>query len=171
MTDSTPASAPPAADAAGVVFNFDKLYIKDMSIEVPNAPHIFLEVEAPVMETSLGIGVNNFADGLYEVTVTATVTTKSNDKVVFLVEVAQAGIFELRNFPPEQLDPVIGIHCVSQVYPYLRANVADVVTRAGFAALHLPLMNFEAFYAQRMEQLREQQAKGDSAEASSPVLQ
>ena len=171
MTDATPAAAAPAAGPANAVFNFDKLYIKDMSIEVPNAPQIFLETEAPSLETSLNINAANFAEGMYEVTVTATVTTRINDKVVFLVEIAQAGIFEIRNIPAEQLDPIIGIHCAAQVYPYLRANVADVITRAGFPALHLPLVNFEALYAQRLEQLREQQEKAAGGAAAKPVLQ
>ena len=167
MTDSTPAGATPASAPASapadnnLVFNFEKVYIKDMSIEVPHAPQIFLESAAPTMETSLNINAANFADGMYEVTVTATVTTRTNDKVMFLVEVAQAGIFEMRNFSPEQLENSLGIYCAAQVYPYLRSTVADVITRAGFPVLHLPTVNFEVFYAQRMEQLRAAQAKGE----------
>ena len=145
-------NAPSAVDETQPVLSYEKIYIKDMSIEVPHAPSIFLEQDAPQLETQLNVDASNFAEGLYEVVVTATVSTKIADKIVFLVEVGQAGIFQIRNFPAEQLDPLIGIHCASVLYPYLRANVADLITRAGFPALHLPNVNFEAFYQQRLEQ-------------------
>ena len=157
-------NAAPQADApATPVFNLEKVYVKDMSIEIPNAPGIFAEQEVPALETTLNINADQFREGYVEVVVTATATTKLKDKVVFLVEVAQAGIFEMRNIPPEQVDPIVGIHCASIVFPYLRANVADMVTRAGFPALHLPNINFEAFYAQRLEQLHENEANGQAA--------
>ena len=157
-------SSQAAADAAAQpVFNVEKVYVKDMSIEVPNAPAIFAEAEVPQLETSLNINAEQFLEGYFEVVVTATATTKVKDKVVFLVEVAQGGIFEIRNVPADQIDPLVGIHCASIVYPYLRANVADMVTRAGFPALHLPNVNFEAFYAQRMEQLRQNEANAAPA--------
>lgn len=154
-------AAPDAA--AQPVFNVEKVYVKDMSIEVPNAPGVFAETEVPQLETSLNINADQFLEGYFEVVVTATATTKVKDKVVFLVEVAQGGIFEIRNIPAEQIDPLVGIHCASIVYPYLRANVADMVTRAGFPALHLPNVNFEAFYAQRLEQLRQNEANAAPA--------
>ena len=145
------------------VFNLEKIYVKDMSIEIPNAPGIFAEQETPALETTLNINADQFQEGYVEVVVTATATTKAKDKVVFLVEVAQAGIFQMRNIPAEQMDPIVGIHCASIVFPYLRANVADMVTRAGFPALHLPNINFEAFYAQRLEQLRQNAEAGQVA--------
>lgn len=155
MADQTP-----AADPNQPILNYEKIYVKDMSIEVPHAPQIFLEQDAPALETQLNVEANNFADGFYEVVVTATVTTKIKDKVVFLVELGQGGIFQIRNFPADQIDPLIGIHCAAVLYPYLRANVADLITRAGFPALHLPNVNFEAFYTQRLEQ---QGAGGEAA--------
>ena len=145
------------------VFNLEKIYVKDMSIEIPNAPGIFAEQETPALETTLNINADQFQEGYVEVVVTATATTKAKDKVVFLVEVAQAGIFQMRNIPADQMDPIVGIHCASIVFPYLRANVADMVTRAGFPALHLPNINFEAFYAQRLEQLRQNAEAGQAA--------
>ena len=145
-------AAPSAVDETQPVLTYEKIYVKDMSIEIPHAPSIFLEQDTPQLETQLNVDASGFAEGLYEVVVTATVTTKIADKVVFLVEVGQAGIFQIRNFPADQLDPLIGIHCASVLYPYLRANVADLITRAGFPALHLPNVNFEAFYQQRLEQ-------------------
>lgn len=162
--NSADTSGQAVADAAAQpIFNVEKVYVKDMSIEVPNAPAIFAEAEVPQLETSLNINADQFLEGYFEVVVTATATTKVKDKVVFLVEVAQGGIFEIRNIPAEQIDPLVGIHCASIVYPYLRANVADMVTRAGFPALHLPNVNFEAFYAQRLEQLRQNEANAASA--------
>ncbi len=164
MADQTPpANGAPAPDAASVVFNFEKIYVKDMSIEIPHAPGIFLETEPPALETQINIDANNFSEGMYEVVVTATVTTKVKEQVAFLVELRQAGIFEIRNFPADQVDPLLGIHCAGVLFPYLRANVADIVTRAGFPALHLPNVNFEAFYAQRLQQVEEARRNGQSA--------
>lgn len=165
MADSeTPANGAEGAQAgAGVVFNFEKIYVKDMSIEIPHAPAIFLETEPPALETQINIDANNFSDGMYEVVVTATVTTRLKERVMFLVELRQAGIFEVRNFPQDQIDPLLGIHCAGLLFPYLRANVADIITRAGFPALHLPNVNFEAFYAQRMQQMEEARRAGQDA--------
>lgn len=151
MADQNSA-APSAVDETQPVLSYEKIYVKDMSIEVPHAPGIFLEQDTPELETQLNVNATNFAEGLYEVVVTATVSTKVKDKVVFLVELGQAGIFQIRNFPADQIDPLVGIHCASVLYPYLRANMADLITRAGFPALHMPNVNFEAFYAQRLEQ-------------------
>jgi preprotein translocase subunit SecB len=157
-----------AAGATDPVFNIDKIYVKDMSIEIPHSPSIFLETDPPVLETQINIDANNFSEGMYEVVVTATVTTKVKERVMFLVEVRQAGIFEVRNFPQEQVDPLLGIHCAGTLFPYLRANVADLVTRAGFPALHLPNVNFEAFYAQRMQQLEEARRNGQTGAVNAP---
>ena len=108
---------------------------------------------------------------MYEVVVTATVTTKLKERVVFLVEIRQAGIFEIRNFPQDQIDPLLGIHCAGVLFPYLRANVADVVSRAGFPALHLPNVNFEAFYAQRLQQMEEARRNGQEAAPATMTVQ
>ncbi len=134
-------------------FNLEKIYTKDSSLEVPNAPKIFLEQEAPQLETQINVEVNNFDGNMYEVCVGATVTTKAKDKVMFLVEVKEAGIFEIRNIGPNELEPVLNIHCANIVFPYLRANVADLITRAGFPVLHLPNINFEAYYQARLQQM------------------
>jgi preprotein translocase subunit SecB len=133
------------------VFQIQRVYLKDMSLEQPNSPSIFLEQEAPAIEVSLDVGAEKLADGIYEATVTITVTAKIKDKVAFLVEGKQGGIFEARNIPLEQLDPMLGIGCPNIIYPYLRANIADVITRAGFPPIHLAEINFEMFYQQRME--------------------
>jgi preprotein translocase subunit SecB len=139
------------------VFQIQRVYLKDMSLEQPNSPQIFLEQEAPNIEVAVDVGADALADGIYESTVTITVTAKVKDKVAFLVEGKQAGIFEVRNIPDEQLDPLLGIGCPNIVYPYLRANIADIITRAGFPPVHLAEINFELFYQQRLQALAEQQ--------------
>ncbi len=144
------------ADDQTPVFQIQRIYLKDLSLEIPHAPQIFLEQTQPTVEVSLDTANEGLADGIHEVTVTVTVTTKAGDKVVFLTEVKQAGIFELRNIPAEQMELVLNIVCPNTVYPYLRANVADVIQRAGFPPIHLAEINFEVLYQQKM-----QAAQGD----------
>ena len=131
------------------VFNIQRVYLKGASLEQPNSPAILLEQEQPSVDINLGVNVENVADGVFEVTVTATVQTKIQDKTVFLVECQQAGIFEIRNVPEDQMGGVIGIACPQIIYPYLRGNVADTVTRAGFPPVHLAEINFQAMYEQQ----------------------
>ena len=133
------------------------MYLKDLSLEQPNSPAIFLEQEAPSIEVSVDVGAEPLAEGIYESTVTVTVTAKIKDKIAFLVEGKQAGIFEARNIPEEQLGPLLGIGCPNIVYPYLRSNIADAITRAGFPPIHLSEINFEVFYQQRLQAITEQQ--------------
>lgn len=142
------------------VFQIQRVYLKDLSLEQPNSPAIFLEQESPNIEVAVDVGVEALAENIYESTVTITVTAKVKDKVAFLAEGKQAGIFEAANIPPEQLDPLLGIGCPNIVYPYLRANIADVITRAGFPPVHLAEINFEAFYQQRLQALAQQQEQG-----------
>ena len=145
------------------VFQIQRVYLKDLSLEQPNSPGIFLEQEAPGIEVAVDVGSEKLADGIYESTVTVTVTAKIGEKVAFLVEGKQAGIFEARNIPEDQLDPLLGIGCPNIVYPYLRSNVADAITRAGFPPIHLSEINFEAFYAQRL------QIAADQANTAAPA--
>ena len=134
------------------VFQIQRIYLKDMSLEQPNSPQILLEQAQPQVDINLGLGAAPIADGIYEVTVTATVTTKVGDKTLFLVEAKQAGIFEIRNIPDEQLQPIIGIACPGIVYPYLRAIVSDICTRAGFPPVLLTEVNFQAMYEAQQAQ-------------------
>lgn len=127
-------------------FNIQKVYLKDASLEQPNSPAILLEEGQPQVDVNLHIEANPISEGMYEVAVSATVTTKLKDKTVFLVEAKQAGIFEIRNVPQDQLEPIIGIGCPQIVYPYLRANVSDLITRAGFPPVQLTEVNFQAMY-------------------------
>lgn len=134
------------------VFAIQRLYLKDLSLEQPNSPQIFGETEQPTIDLRIDIGVEAVADSLYEVTVTGTVTTKVGDRVAFLVEAKQAGLLEVRNVPEDQIDPLLGIGGPTIIYPYLRANIADVISRAGFPPLHLQEINFQALYEQRVAQ-------------------
>jgi preprotein translocase subunit SecB len=136
-------------DQATPVFQIQRVYLKDLSLEQPNSPQILANPEQPSVDIQLGVGMEQVADGIVEVTVTATVTTKIEDKTVFLVEAKQAGIFEVRHLPEEQMGPIIGIACPQIIYPYLRGNVADVIQRAGFPPVHLAEINFQAMYEQQ----------------------
>jgi preprotein translocase subunit SecB len=144
------------ADNNDPVFQIQRVYMKEASLEQPNSPAILLEQEQPSVDIQLGVEAQQAAEGLFEVAVTATVTTKIKDKTVFLVEVKQAGIFEIRNIPADQMQAVMGIACPQIVYPYLRGNVSDVITRAGFPPVHLAEINFQAMYEQQQAQQQAQ---------------
>ena len=148
------------ADEANPVFNIQRMYLKDLSLEQPNSPQILLEQQQPQVDIQLGVGAEQVADGIFEVTVTATVTTKIADKTLFLVEAKQAGIFEIRNVPAEQMQGIISIVCPQMIYPYLRAIVSDVCTRAGFPPILLTEVNFQAMFQAQQEQQAAQQGNG-----------
>jgi preprotein translocase subunit SecB len=131
------------------VFQIQRVYLKEASLEQPNSPAILLEQEQPAVDIQLGVEATPVAEGIFEVCVTATVQTKVKDKTVFLVEAKQAGIFEIRNLPQEQLGQIMGIACPQIVYPYLRGNVADLIQRGGFPPVHLSEINFQAMYEQQ----------------------
>jgi len=141
------------------VFQIQRVYLKDVSLEQPNSPEILLNQEQPSVEIQLGVNAAPVADGLFEVTVTATVQTQIADKTVFLVEAKQAGIFEIRNMQSDQLGGILGIACPQIVYPYLRSNVADIIQRGGFPPVHMAEINFQAMYDQ-------QQAEAAAASAA-----
>ena len=131
------------------VFQIQRVYLKETSLEQPNSPAILREQEQPVVDIQLGVEAKPLADGMYEVIVTATVHTQIKERTVFLVEARQAGIFEIRNLPEDQMGPIIGIACPQIVYPYLRGNVADLIQRAGFPPVHLSEINFQSMYEQQ----------------------
>ncbi|MBS0586526.1 protein-export chaperone SecB [Nitrosomonas sp.] len=136
------------------VFAIEKIYVKDLSLEIPNAPNIFLERDTPEINLQLGTKNQGIGEGLYEVLLTVTVTAKIKDKIMFLVEAQQAGIFRIRNIPNGEIDPVLGIGCSNILFPYLREVVSDVVTRAGFPPVILNPVNFEAIYQQNSAQTK-----------------
>ena len=147
-----------AEENSNPVFQIQRMYLKDLSLEIPHAPHIFLEQAQPTVEVAIDNGHEKLADGIYEVTITVTVTTRiDEERVVFLVEGKQAGIFEIRNIPEDQMDVVLNIVCPNTVYPYLRANIADVIQRSG--------INVDVLYQQRLAAAQQQDgaANQDSA--------
>ena len=147
-THSAGADAPPGQAS----FQIEKIYVKDLSLEVPNAPKIFMEMENPQLEIQVRNDGMQFTDELYEVTVTVTVTARAGEKTVFLAEVAQAGIFSMRGIAAEDLDPLLGIGCPTILYPYVREAISDLVTRAGFPAVTLAPVSFEQIYMERRQQ-------------------
>jgi preprotein translocase subunit SecB len=142
------------------VFNIQRMYLKDLSLEQPNSPQILLEQQQPQVDINLGVSAETIAEGVFEVCVTATVTTKVQDRTLFLIEAKQAGIFEIRNLPGDQMQAVLGIACPGMVYPYLRAIVSDVCTRAGFPPVLLTEVNFQAMFEAQQQQLAAQQGNG-----------
>ena len=133
-------------------FAIEKLYVKDLSLEVPNAPEIFLERESPEVTIQLQTVIATLSDDAYEVTLTVTVTAKVGEKTVFLVEVGQAGIFRIKNEPEENMAALLSIACPNIVFPYAREVISDAISRAGFAPVILQPVNFEAMYAERLQQ-------------------
>lgn len=133
-------------------FGIEKIYVKDLSLEIPNAPQIFTQRETPQLSVELSNATSQLDEGVFEVAITVTVTSKLEDKTVFLVEVAQAGIFQVRNIPAENLDMILGVTCPNILFPYARETVSDVVIRAGFPPVLLNPINFEALYAQQRQQ-------------------
>ena len=140
-----------AQDNTQPVFNMDKIYVKDLSLEIPNAPQIFLERENPQIEVHLHTAAATIDEGVHEVNVTATVTAKIGEKVMFLIEAKQAGIFTVRNLPEAEMEPVLAVMCPNILFPYLREVVSDVAVRAGFAPVMLNPINFDVLYQQNKQ--------------------
>ena len=134
------------------VFGIEKLYVKDLSIEVPNAPEIYLERETPQINIQLNTSGRGVGEGIYEVVLTVTVTAKSGEKTVFLVEVGQAAVFRIQNVPEDQMEPLIAVACPNFLFPYAREAVSDAVSRAGFQPIVLQPVNFEGMYMQRLQE-------------------
>ena len=134
------------------VFAIEKLYVRDLSVEVPNAPDVFLEREAPDIELQLRTEAKGVSENMFEVVLTVTVTAKHGEKAAFLVEAAQAGIFHLRNIPQESMEPLLAVACPNLLFPYAREVISDATTRAGFSPVVLQPVNFEQLYAERQQQ-------------------
>jgi preprotein translocase subunit SecB len=145
------------------VFQIQRVYLKDLSLEQPNSPQILLEQQQPQVDINLALSAEGVTEGVFEVCVTATVTTKVGDRTLFLVEAKQAGIFEIRNLPQEQLQGVVSVVCPQILYPYLRAIVSDVCTRAGFPPILLTEVNFQAMYEAQQQQAAQGGASGNGS--------
>jgi preprotein translocase subunit SecB len=156
MAEPQPGS-PPAAAGNGettVSFSIEKIYLKDLSLENPGAPQSFLAQQSPQVEVGLRTRGEQIEPDIYECVLTVTLTAKTGDKTLFLVEASQAGLFTIKGVPPDQLQPVIAVHCPTVLFPYVRETLADAVTRAGFPPVHLAPINFDALYQQQLAQMQ-----------------
>ena len=168
MTEATAATT--QTETSQTVFSLQRVYLKDCSLELPNAPGIFLDANEPKLEFEIETAESELGNNLVEVVVRCTVTCRFAEKVGFLIEASQAGIFEIRGVTDEQRLLLKGISCPNIVYPYLRANMADVVQRSSFPPVHLAEINWEAFFQQRMAQLAAQQATQEPGTEGSGII-
>ena len=134
------------------VFNIEKIYVKDLSVEIPHAPQIFLERENPQIDIQLHPQATSVEEGVFEVVITATVTSKIGEKVMFLVEVKQAGLFRIANLPSGDMEAILAVMCPNILFPYLRETVSSLTVRAGFPPVLLNPINFDALYQQQKQQ-------------------
>ena len=169
MADQSPlmgTANTPAADAP--VFTIERIYVKDMSLENPNSPKSFLINEQPAIEISLQTRGEPVSEGIFESVLTLTVTAKTGDQNLFLIEVSQAGVFQIRNIPEADIQPILGIHCPNILFPFARETVSSAIMRAGYPPINLAPINFEALYAQQLQQM---QAAQPSAPAQPTIIQ
>jgi preprotein translocase subunit SecB len=150
---ATPASAmPQPGDGATAQMSIERIYVKDLSLENPGSPQSFQLTESPQVEVGLRTRAEQVAADVYECVLTLTVTAKTGDRTVFLVEASQAGVFGIRGIAAQQLQPILAIHCPAVLFPYARETIADAVMRAGFPPVHLAPINFEVLYQQQHAQ-------------------
>ncbi len=160
-TDDTDAGGQQAqSNAAERHFSINKIYIKDISFETPHSPAIFTEEWKPDINLNLASETSPVGVDLYNVVLSITVTVKIGEKTAFLVEVQQAGIFNVKGFADHELRHMLGSYCPNILFPYARELVSDLATRGGFPQLLLAPVNFDALYAQHMQQ---QQASASGA--------
>lgn len=163
MTEQTSASQETAEQSKEPGFRIQRIYLKDLSLEQPNAPQILLVASEPQVQVEIDISVAPLSEGIFEVALSSAVTAKVDTKVLFLVEAKQAGIFEFSNIPIEQIDPMLGIACPTILYPYLRSNIADIISRGGFQPIHLNEINFHSMYEHRLMQAQQAATTKDGA--------
>ncbi len=142
-------------------FSIQKIYTKDISFETPNSPQIFTEKWEPKVDFNLGTNVQTLENEMYEVSLTVTVTVKCGESTAYLVEVCQAGIYALKGFSEEEMGPMVGSFCPNILFPYAREAISDLVAKGGFPQLLLAPVNFDALYAQHLQQAK-QQAPGSN---------
>ena len=137
-------------------FAIQKLYIKDVSFETPHSPEVFTQPWEPKVEFNLASNANQVQEGLFEVTLTVTVTTKVEEKTAYLVEVCQAGIFAVSGFSEQEQAHLLGSYCPTILFPYAREAVSDLVIKGGFPPMLLAPVNFDALYMQHVQQAQQQ---------------
>jgi len=140
------------SEALQPIFAIEKIYLKDLSVEAPNTPEVFTEREAPTVNVDINSQAREVEPGMFEVVLKVTITAQSKDKAMFLVEAAQAGLFQIRNVPAQDMGPLLGIACPNTLFPYARETISMVTSRAGFPPVVLAPMSFEGIYQQQVEQ-------------------
>jgi preprotein translocase subunit SecB len=171
MSDQTASLKDGADNANEPSFIIQRIYLKDLSLEQPNAPAILLVPAEPQIQVEIDVSVDPLAEGVFEVALISTLTARVDSKVLFLVEAKQAGIFQFSHIPPEQVDPMLGVTCPTILFPYLRSNVADIISRAGFQPIHLSEINFHGMYQHRLMQAQEAaEGDGSSTAAESKII-
>lgn len=158
--EQKPSATGPTGKENEPMFAIQRLYIKDLSFEAPHSPQVFLEQWQPELNMDLNTKANDLGNDNQEVVLTVTVTVKLKEKVIFLAEVKQGGIFTIKNFPQEQMRPLLGSFCPNILYPYAREVITDVVVRGGFPQLYLSPVNFDMLFQQQEERARSQEAEG-----------
>jgi preprotein translocase subunit SecB len=159
-----------AAQNTQPVFSIEKVYTKDLSLEIPNAPQVFLERETPQVDIQLHHNSSGVEEGVYQTVLTVTVTAKVKDKTLFLVEAAQAGIFVVRNVPAQDLEAVLAIACPNILFPYVREVISDVVVRAGFPPVVLSPVNFEAIFQAQRDQQQQPKVEAPPVQIITPTI-
>ena len=166
MSDETTNGAVAPAEAAGPAFTVEKIYVKDVSFEVPGAPAIFNENVQPDLQLNLNQKVQRLSETAFEVVLGVTLTCKAGDKTAYVAEVEQAGVFGLIGLEPQAIDVLLGTQCPNILFPYVRQLVSDLIQAGGFPPFFLQPINFEALYAETLRQ-RAAQANGEDALANS----
>ena len=164
MSDETTNGAVAPAEAAGPAFTVEKIYVKDVSFEVPGAPAIFTENVQPELQLNLNQNVMRLSENAFEVVLGVTLTCKAGDKTAYVAEVEQAGVFGLIGLEPQAIDVLLGTQCPNILFPYVRSTISDLVQAGGFPPFYLQPINFEGLYA---ETLRQRQAQGEASLADS----
>ncbi len=154
-----------AAGADQAQFTIQKIYVRDVSFEVPGAPQIFNEPGQPQLELNLNQKVGRVAEGVFEVALGITLTCKLGEKTVYLAEVEQAGLFGLAGFDDRTLDMMLGTYCPNVLFPYARQAIGDLVAQGGFPPFYLQPINFEALYAEGLRRRAEASQGGAALEA------
>ena len=165
MSDEILNGAAPAADAQpqGATFTVEKLYVKDVSFEAPNAPQVFNEQGQPDLQMKLNQKVQRLADNAFEVSLGITLTCTINNRTAYLAEVEQAGVFGLGGFEEHVLDAMLGTQCPNILYPYAAAAVGQLIVAGGFPPFPMQPINFDALYGESLRQRAAQQAGGELA--------
>lgn len=166
---SNGATPPADSENSGPQFSVEKIYVKDVSFEAPNAPQVFNEQAQPQLQMNLNQRVQRLNDNAFEVVLGVTLTCTVNDKTAYLAEVQQAGVFGLSGFDDNTLDAMLGTHCPNVLYPYVRQSIGDLIQAGGFPPFLLQPINFEALYSEGLRQRAEKDAAGGDLASSEPV--